>query len=181
MEDSTELVAKVRAGDRQAFGELYDRYGRLVRAICYDSVSHQSDAEDLAQEVFVRAYRKLDQLRQPERFGHWVTQIARNMSRDWLRQRVAKNKPVEEPFFDQPSDQLSAVTNDSTPSHWDELHQAIALLSERERMAIHVFYLSEQPAAVAQEVLQLSSSGFYKLLERARGKLAETLHQTQGS
>ncbi len=91
MEDSTELVAKVRAGDRQAFGQLYDRFGRLVRAICYDSVGNSSDADDLSQEVFLRAYRKLNQLHQPERFGHWITEIARNMSKDWLRRSAATN------------------------------------------------------------------------------------------
>jgi len=177
MEENTDLVAKARAGDRQAFGELYDRYGRLVRAICYDRLSHQSDAEDLAQEVFVRAYRKLDQLQQPERFGHWVTQIARNMSKDWLRRNAAQNKPVEEPFFDQ----LPSETGDSQQVPFEELHQAIAQLPEQERTAIHLFYLSEQPAVLAQEVLQLSSSGFYKLLDRARGKLAATLQQLQRS
>lgn len=177
MENSYDLVARVRNGDPKAFGEIYDRYGRLIRAVCYDRLSNQADAEDLAQEVFLRAYRRLDQLRQPERFGHWLVGIARSMSTDWLRRKGAVSQPTMEPFFDQ----LSPIADESLRFQLDELRQAIIQLPERERTAIHIFYLSEQPASVAQEVLQLSSAGFYKLLERARGKLAVIMKRLQGT
>jgi DNA-directed RNA polymerase specialized sigma24 family protein len=117
MEDSSELVASVRAGDLNAFGVLYDKYGRLVRAICYDRLHNRADAEDLAQEVFV---------------------------------------PLE------------------------ELYQAIARLPQREQLAIHIHYLTEQPASCAQEILKLSSSGFYKLLDRARKNLASKMASEEG-
>ncbi len=176
MEDSSELVARVLADDLQAFGVLYDQYGRLVRAICYDRLKNQSDAEDLAQEVFLRAFRKLDQLQHSDRFGSWLIGITRRMATDWQRRNVAKKNPTIEPFFDQ----HATTTEEPLHSQFDDLRQAIAQLPERERLAIHIFYLTEQPASVAQKILDLSTSGFYKLLERARENLATKMTSNEG-
>ena len=79
MKDCSELVNSVRSGNLEAFGVLYDRFGRLVRAICYDRLGHQADAEDLAQEVFLTAFDKLDQLQNPEKFGSWSDVIQVNV------------------------------------------------------------------------------------------------------
>ncbi|QEG34052.1 RNA polymerase sigma factor [Bythopirellula goksoeyrii] len=176
MEHCSELVERVRAGDLQAFGILYDRYGRLVRAICYDRLGNQADAEDLAQEVFLRAFHKLEQLQHADQFGSWLVEIARRMTIDWHRRNNAINNLKMEPFFD-----LHAKdTDDCQLSKLEDLHRAISRLPERERLAIHIFYLTEQPAPVAQKVLELSASGFYKLLERARENLAKQMTSKKG-
>lgn len=70
------LVLAVFAGDKAAYETLYDRYAPLVRAVCYDMTGNLADAQDLAQDVFMRAYEKLDRLRDPELFGRWVVGIA---------------------------------------------------------------------------------------------------------
>ena len=75
-----ELVASVLSGDREAFGRLYDRYARLVRAVVYDVASDWSTVQDLTQECFLRAYQNLARLRQPDRFGHWLVGIARQVA-----------------------------------------------------------------------------------------------------
>src|SRR5262245_45439684 len=81
------LVLGVRNGDRAAFAELYDRRARLIRAICFDSTREFHAAADLTQEVFLRAYRNLGCLRDPQRFGPWLVGIARQVCREWRRQR----------------------------------------------------------------------------------------------
>lgn len=81
-----ELVARVRGGDTEAFGELHHRYKRLVHGILLARAPAR-DADDLVQEVFVSALERLDGLRQPERFGPWISQIARNRATDHLRRR----------------------------------------------------------------------------------------------
>ena len=50
------LVLAVLAGDKAAYGKLYDRYAPLVRAVCYDEAGNLADSQDLAQDVFLRAY-----------------------------------------------------------------------------------------------------------------------------
>ncbi len=63
------LIEAVLAGDKAAYEKLYDRYAPLVRAVCYDYTGNLADAQDLAQDVFMRAYEKLDRLRNPDSFG----------------------------------------------------------------------------------------------------------------
>ena len=79
------LVLKVLNGDKAAFGELYDRYAALVRAIGNQSISDRDAVQDLTQEVFIRAYTKLSGLKEPERFGPWVVGMAKNVGREFRR------------------------------------------------------------------------------------------------
>jgi RNA polymerase sigma-70 factor (ECF subfamily) len=80
------LVAAAIAGDRAAFGSLYARYRRMIHGILLAHVSY-SDAEDLMQDVFVRAMRQLSGLREPEAFGGWLATIARHMATDSHRRQ----------------------------------------------------------------------------------------------
>lgn len=78
------LVIAARAGDRAAFGALYERYGRMVHGVLLTRVP-RGQVEDLAQDVFLSALRRLDSLRDPTRFGGWLAMIARNRAIDFHR------------------------------------------------------------------------------------------------
>lgn len=78
------LVAAARDGDRAAFGELYERYGRMVHGILLARVP-RADAEDLVQEAFLLAWRRLGSLRDTAAFGPWLAAIARNRAADYHR------------------------------------------------------------------------------------------------
>src|ERR671917_336130 len=78
------LVEQVRAGDREAFGRLYARYGRLVHGILLARVPY-GEVDDLVQDVFMTALRKIDTLRDAGAFGPWVAMIARNRAMDFHR------------------------------------------------------------------------------------------------
>ena len=95
-EDS--LVRAAREGDRAAFGRLYDRYARMVHGILLARVPPR-EVDDLVQEVFLLALRQLHALRDPSRFGAWLSTIARNRSNDYFRRAIPEEqvtKPVEE-------------------------------------------------------------------------------------
>lgn len=78
------LIRAAAAGDRAAFGELYQRYARMVHAILLARVP-PADAEDLLQDVFVSAMRQLAGLRTAAAFGGWLAAITRNRARDYRR------------------------------------------------------------------------------------------------
>ncbi|MBL4701513.1 MAG: hypothetical protein JKX85_09670, partial [Phycisphaeraceae bacterium] len=67
-----ELTQRFCAGDREAFVKLYDRYAFLVRSIVYDTTGRLADAQDLTQEVFLRAWQKRSELRDPCKFTAWL-------------------------------------------------------------------------------------------------------------
>lgn len=75
------LVRSARAGDESAFARLYERYGRVVHALLLARAS-RPDVEDLVQDVFLAAWRRLDDLRDPAAFGGWIAMIARNRAAD---------------------------------------------------------------------------------------------------
>ena len=79
-----ELVAAAREGDRGAFAELYTRYGRMVYGVLLARV-RWAEAEDLVQDVFLTALRRLSTLRDASAFGGWLAAIARNRATDHLR------------------------------------------------------------------------------------------------
>ena len=75
------LVRAAKAGDRAAFGELYKRFAGMVHSIALAGGA-MADADDVVQEVFMRALRRLKALRSCEAFGAWIAAIARNTTRD---------------------------------------------------------------------------------------------------
>src|SRR5262245_50907947 len=85
--DATELTATIRAvaaGDQDAFERLYRDYARMVHAILLGRVPRR-DVDDLVQDVFVAAYTRIHDLREPGAFGGWIATIARNRATDHLR------------------------------------------------------------------------------------------------
>jgi RNA polymerase sigma-70 factor (ECF subfamily) len=80
------LVRAARSGDRVAFGALYQQYGRLVHGILLAYVSYH-EAEDVMQDVFMKALERLSELREPEAFRSWLLAIARHMATDHQRSK----------------------------------------------------------------------------------------------
>lgn len=167
MDDDFSLVQRSVEGDSAAFGLLYDRYAAIIRAMAFDITHDLNLAKDLAQDVFLRAYAKLPTVRNRDRFGPWLIAVARHCFQEWRRSR----RRDRHRFTAEPLDVICTVESLSDEIT-NSLRLAIAQLPERERLALHLHYLQEQPVAVAQEILGLSYSAFYKIIARARGRLA---------
>lgn len=170
------LVLGVLSGDRQAFAELYDRRARLVRAICLDATGDVETAAELTQEVFMRAFERLHSLNDPNRFGPWLVGICRHVCREWRRGKLRERRRVAALAASPRPGQQPNNTQDQI----SDVRRAIAKLPEKQRLALHAFYLQEQDVEQARTVLGLSRSGFYNLLCNARRSLRHHL-QRRGS
>jgi RNA polymerase sigma-70 factor, ECF subfamily len=172
------LVLGVRNGDRAAFAELYDRRARLVRAICYDETRDASAAADLTQEAFLRAYKNLSRLHEPDRFAAWLVGIARQVCREWRRKRGRERRGLA--GFTECRAAAGAPL-DPPEQRLVELRDEIAglPLTEKERLALHVFYLQERDVEVARAVLGLSRSGFYRVLSSACERLRRSFQKRE--
>jgi RNA polymerase sigma-70 factor (ECF subfamily) len=96
--DDGRLVRAAREGDRDAFSSLYDRYARVVHGLLLARVG-RDHVEDLVQDVFLTAWRRLDDLRDPAAFGGWIIMITRNRATDFHRRtaefvELSDNLPV---------------------------------------------------------------------------------------
>ena len=166
------LIQAVFAGKKEAFGELYDRYAPLVRAVCYDKTDNLADAQDLAQDVFLRAYERLGRLSEPDKFGRWLIGIARLRCKEWQRQKIRSREKSAGP-----ANTETYISESSNDGHIEKLREMIMKLPEKERLAVHTFYLLDGSADEARNIMGLSRSGFYRVLERARKRLGDYLVQ----
>src|ERR1700721_1042617 len=89
--EDTILVSDARNGDRAAFGRLYDRYSRMVHGILLAKVPVR-EVDDVVQDVFLLALRRLSTLRETSRFGAWLAAIARNQANDYHRHSVPEDQ-----------------------------------------------------------------------------------------
>jgi RNA polymerase sigma-70 factor, ECF subfamily len=85
------LVSDARSGDRVAFGRLYDRYARMVHGVLLARVP-VGEVDDLVQDVFLLALRRLSTLRETGSFGAWLAAIARNLANDYHRRSVPEDQ-----------------------------------------------------------------------------------------
>ena len=167
-----DLVAKALAGDREAFACLYDRYARLVRSVVYGVALDWPMVQDMTQECFLRAYKNLRKLREPERFGRWMVGIARQVARERKRSiRRDRHQYFGDDALEVPFDSDVAGAIESAEDT-ELVLQRLAELPERERLAIHAFFLQECDARQTAELLGLSRSGVYALLARSLAKLS---------
>src|SRR5215813_244007 len=107
------LVEAARDGDRAAFGRLYDRYARMVHGVLLARVPVR-EVDDLVQDVFVTALRRLSTLRDTRSFGAWLAAIARNKASDHYRRSA-------------PEDQLTEDASD-TENRAEDQNEAAAIL-----------------------------------------------------
>jgi len=178
--DASDLSAAL-AGDRAAFARLYERHAGVVLSLCrrYSSLA---EAEDAMQETFLRAYRRLDQLKARSGWRPWLYAIARRVCSE--RRRSARRRDRYEALAarDRAHCQSEVLTSADAVEHAEQLDRltaAINRLPDNERLAIHLYYLDADPPQAASTVLGVSRSGFYKLLVRARKHLAISMREGQ--
>ena len=139
-------------------------HSRRVFAICLGMVGTLEDAEDMAQETFIRGYSRLGELRDRAKFGAWIAQVARNVCHDHLRR--VKRIQERQQQIPQPS-----VVN--PPDH--ELHDAVARLSEEYRLPLVLYYFDGRSTESVAETLGISPAGVLTRLCRARRELRRLL------
>ena len=161
-------------GDRNAFGRLYDRHARAVRAVVAAVSTDFSAVEDLTQETFLRGHCRLAALRDLSAFGPWIRGVARQVSRE-RRRKLSRDRHR----FEAKEISVAVIDETDSASEIDEEQRrvldAVAELPERERLAVHAYYFHEQGADQAASAIGLSRSGFYAALERGMKRLRKRL------
>ncbi len=179
--DDAQLVQRTLGGDRTAFECLYDRHARRVRAVVAGAAADRSAVDDLTQECFLRAYRKLDQLYPHEHFGPWLVGIARRVAREKRRSLFRDRHRF---VGAEPSDGVEAPTDRPAKRDSIELQEDLEIVLDRvrrlpepQRVAIELFFLEECNAEETAKVLGMSRSGVYALLKRACRSVAKSIER----
>ena len=175
LETDERLVQSCQAGDSTAFDCLARRHQKLVFRLIYRIVGKDADIEDIAQEVFLRAYKGLDKFRGDAAFSTWLTRITVNYCLKVLNQR--KTKPLLERLTS-----FIAWSKESTQQSVVELQeqravvkQALERLSPKHKAAIVLLYFEEYSCEEIAEILGCSVGTVKSRLYHARIKLKKLL------
>jgi len=184
LRDEQQMIASILAGESHLFHELIRPYERSVYMMALSFLKSEADAEDAAQEAFLKAYRNLSSFRGEAKFGTWVISITLNEARSRLRRMKAV--PMES--LDEPPDEEGHVSP-ALLRDWREipseslerremrhvLQEAIAALPAIYREIFLLRDVEELSIAEAAEVLQITPASVKVRLHRARMMLQKSL------
>ncbi len=187
-EDSNyNLILRCQTGirpDRTAFAELMRRYQPYVDKVLYHLAPDWQDRADLAQEVWIRVYRNLQKLQEPEKFRGWLSRIAVNMFYDTLRKRKRNAVPLsldtpridgEDIAWEIPSDDPSPEEALMTREFYEQLSAALADLPEAFRTTIVLREIEGMSYEEIAEITGVTMGTVKSRIARARSKLQSQL------
>ncbi|MDQ1316840.1 MAG: hypothetical protein QG588_489, partial [Candidatus Poribacteria bacterium] len=173
------IIHKCLNGEPIAYGLLVDKYKESIYALAYSKLGNFHDAEDVTQEVFIKAYQKLRTLKRWDNFLAWLYAITSNLCKNWIR--TQSRRPDRHFIEDQESAKLDYPSVDSYhndiahESLYDTLHEALDLLPEIYRQAVLLYYLGDMNTREIAKFLGTSANVIEQRLKRARAKLKEEM------
>jgi RNA polymerase sigma-70 factor (ECF subfamily) len=172
-----ELVRAAQAGNREAFGELVERYQRAVYLTALRRLGNHAEAQELAQEVFVQALRKIGELREPECFGGWLRAIAGRMAIN----RAVRRGPL---LLAEPDTLDGACAEAETPlaqalarERQTQVRAGLKRLRKLDRQTLVAFYVKGQTLLEMSDQFASPVGTIKRRLHVARKRLAKELEE----
>ena len=182
-EDDIQLVRKVLSGDNAAFGILVEKYQKSVHDLIWRKIGDYHDAEDITQDAFLQAYKKLSTLKNPDQFAGWLYVIANRLCIDWMRKQklIQQRKPAMQSLENTPVEEIeeSSYTQHVLEQRVTErteyrhalVQKLLKKLPENERTVVTLYYLDEMPTKEIGKFLGVPVNTIASRLHRARKRL----------
>ncbi len=167
------LVARTRAGDRDAFGLLVERYAAQARRVARAVLKDPDDADDAAQDAFLSALVKLDQYDPRRPFGPWLMRIVANAATDRRRRRSVRSAEPLDPAITGGGSRPDTQAERSALGA--RLREALAELPDRRRIAVVLFDVEGYTHAEIAEILGIPEGTVRSEVFHARRKLRTLL------
>jgi len=175
-----ELITLVLKGDQQAYKVLVDRYQSYIFTLAYRLMQSREDAEEVAQDVFVKAYRSLADFKGGSKFSTWLYTIAHNTSITYLRKKKQKILAIDdEATFTQLENQESDFKANQVEDKSKKamVYRAIEMLAPDDAQIITLFYKGDQSLDEIASVMGMETNTVKVRLFRARQKLKEKMEK----
>jgi RNA polymerase sigma-70 factor (ECF subfamily) len=171
------LVLAARNGDREAFGQLALRYERAVYATALRRLGNHAEAQEVCQEVLVRAMQKISQLREPEAFGSWLQAVTSRMA---INRAVRKRAPIST----EPETLAATCVNAETPltaalarERRSQVRAGLGRLGDLDRDTLVAFYVEGQSLVEMSQEFRSPVGTIKRRLHVARKRLAKELEE----
>ena len=176
----SEIISKVLRGEQPAFAELVDRYQNFVFTITLRYTNNREDAEEVAQDIFVKAYRSLADFRGASKFSTWLYTIVTTSCITFLRKKKLQTHSLDdEKVFEQADNQDSGFSANQIEqkSKVAMVNEAIKLLSPDDAKIITLFYKGEQSLDEIGKIIGMEPNTVKVKLHRARQRLKEKMEK----
>lgn len=176
-----ELVRRTLAGESEAFGSLVEKYKDPVFSVAYRMMGNSTEAEDVAQDAFVRAYTQLHAYSDSHRFSTWLLSITSHLAIDQIRRRRFVAMPLENvPFLEWIADGSQGPEHQALEAETsDEMQRILSKLPTKYRVVLLLRYWNDLSYDEIAEALQVSGALVKARLHRAR-VLVERVVRTRG-
>lgn len=175
--DVTRWVRAAQRGDRRAFGRLVTRYQEAVHATVFRRLGDHAEAQDLCQDVFVQALRKIGQLREPRAFGGWLRSIASRMAINRAVRRVpqvaVEPESLERACVEYDTPLATALAHERDR----QVHRGLGRLKELDRDTLVAFYFDGRTLIEMSDQFDSPVGTIKRRLHVARRRLAKELEE----
>ena len=175
-ENESEWLVRAQKGDDQAFARLVELYQKPVYNLCYRMLGNPGDAEDAAQEAFLRAYKNLRRYDSDRPFATWLLSIASHYCIDQLRKRrfnAFSLDDEERAWLEPPDPEMGPETSVSVQEKQAQVQKLLEELSPKDRAAVVMHYWYDYSYEEIAQELSLTVSAVKSRLHRSRRSLAE--------
>ncbi len=179
MENDAQLIHRILSGDDDAFNTLVQRHQKGVHALAWRKVNDFHYAEEITQDTFLQAYKKLSTLKNPNQFAGWLYVIANRLCINWLQ----RHKPAMQSLEDTPVPEIEESSYihhateqreaEDTEHRYEIAQKLLSKLPESERTVMTLHYLGEMTAKEISKFLGVSVNTITNRLWRARKRLRE--------
>ncbi len=178
MQEDNAIIALIRAGDKEAYRQLVERYQQKVFQTCMGFVHDEEDAADLSQDVFIRAYEKLSSFKGEAQFSTWLYRMTTNVAINFVRKRKFRSLFQRMDVGTSGAQIKSGEGADAHVLRTEQkklLKQAIARLTSSQQKAFVLSHYQELSNQELADVMGLSLKAAESLLFRARARMQTTL------
>jgi RNA polymerase sigma factor (sigma-70 family) len=178
--NDTDIISNVLNGDQQAYAGLVNRYQNYVFTLALRFTKNREDAEEVSQDIFVKAYRALADFKGTSKFSTWLYTIVNNTCITFLRKKRLQTHSLDnEGVFEVADSQDSGLRANlvEQKSKVAMVNNAIGLLNPDDAEIITLFYKSEQSLEEIAQILRLETNTAKVRLHRARSRLKEKMQQ----
>ncbi|MEO6221249.1 MAG: sigma-70 family RNA polymerase sigma factor [Ginsengibacter sp.] len=176
-QDDLIIIQKILSGDVQVYASLVNSYKDMAVTLAYTILLNREDAEEAAQDSFVKAYTSLLSFKGNAKFSTWLYRIIVNAALNKKKARKYYMAELSESLNDQlPDDKINIPAILRTAEHKKFIDLAIRALSDNERICITLYYLSELSIEEINELTGITTSNIKVLLYRGRKNLYKSLN-----
>ena len=171
-----EIIRIVLAGNTEMYSLLVNRYKNKVFSLAYAIVSNREDAEEIAQDAFVKAFKGLPSFKERSSFSTWMYRIVVNTALNKKKlKKLVTVEATDQIKQNEPLDFESLTAYLKTDDQKKFIRMALDALNEQEKLCLTLFYLNELSVKEIQEITRISESNIKVLLLRGRKHLHEQL------